>query len=212
MTTAFITHRDCWRHDMGAHHPECPERLGAIQDRLIAAGLDLYLSFHDAPLAEMEQLLRVHPRKYIEMLQTSSPRARHLPPRSGYRHEPGHLAGGVARGRRRRAGDRHRHAQGATSEDERDKMGRLECQWQRTQLPSEIYELVLDDQRLRNKRCWSLFECWLGRTPRFAWQGLNRAPCYDVSCLVDAELRGVSSRAVWLGPPSTSITVGRFGR
>jgi len=58
---------------MGAHHPECPERLGAIQDRLIAAGLDLYLSFHDAPLAEMEHLLRVHPRSYVEMLQSSSP-------------------------------------------------------------------------------------------------------------------------------------------
>ena len=73
MTTAFITHRDCWKHDMGAHHPECPERLGAIQDRLIAAGLDLYLSFHDAPVAEMEQLLRVHPRSYVEHLQASSP-------------------------------------------------------------------------------------------------------------------------------------------
>ena len=73
MTTAFITHRDCWKHDMGAHHPECPERLGAIQDRLIAAGLDQYLSFHDAPLAEMEQLLRVHPRDYVEHLEASSP-------------------------------------------------------------------------------------------------------------------------------------------
>lgn len=73
MTTAFITHRDCWRHDMGAHHPECPERLGAIQDRLIAAGLDLYLTFHDAPLAEMEQLLRVHAREYIESLKASAP-------------------------------------------------------------------------------------------------------------------------------------------
>lgn len=73
MTTAFITHRDCWRHDMGSHHPECPERLGAIQDRLIAAGLDLYLTYHDAPLAEMEHLLRVHPRSYVEMLESSSP-------------------------------------------------------------------------------------------------------------------------------------------
>ncbi|OHC70128.1 MAG: deacetylase [Rhodocyclales bacterium GWA2_65_20] len=73
MPTAFITHRDCWKHDMGAHHPECPERLGAIQDRLIAAGLDQYLSFHDAPLAGMEQLLRVHPRDYIEHIEASSP-------------------------------------------------------------------------------------------------------------------------------------------
>jgi acetoin utilization deacetylase AcuC-like enzyme len=73
MTTAFITHRDCWRHDMGAHHPECPERLGAIQDRLIAAGLDLYLTFHDAPLAEMEHLLRAHSGEYIEWLRARTP-------------------------------------------------------------------------------------------------------------------------------------------
>ena len=73
MTTAFITHRDCWRHDMGAHHPECPERLGAIQDRLIAAGLDLYLTFHDAPLAEMEHLLRAHSGEYIEWLRARAP-------------------------------------------------------------------------------------------------------------------------------------------
>lgn len=73
MTIAFISHRDCWRHDMGAHHPECPDRLAAIQDRLIAAGLDLYLTFHDAPLATDEQLLRVHPASYIEHLRTSSP-------------------------------------------------------------------------------------------------------------------------------------------
>ena len=58
---------------MGAHHPECPERLGAIQDRLIAAGLDLYLTYHDAPLAESEQLLRVHPQSYIDMLRANSP-------------------------------------------------------------------------------------------------------------------------------------------
>ena len=72
-TTAFVTHRDCWQHDMGAHHPECPDRLGAINDRLIAAGLDMYLQFHDAPLADMEQLERVHPRQHIEHLKASSP-------------------------------------------------------------------------------------------------------------------------------------------
>jgi acetoin utilization deacetylase AcuC-like enzyme len=72
-TTAFITHRDCWQHDMGTHHPECPDRLGAINDRLIASGLDMYLQFHDAPLAEIEQLERVHPAEHIEFLRTSSP-------------------------------------------------------------------------------------------------------------------------------------------
>lgn len=73
MTIAFISHRDCLRHDMGRHHPECPERLGAIQDRLIAAGLDLYLSFHDAPLATRAQLERAHPPAYIDEIFASAP-------------------------------------------------------------------------------------------------------------------------------------------
>jgi acetoin utilization deacetylase AcuC-like enzyme len=73
MTIAFITHRDCLLHDMGSHHPECPDRLGAIQDRLIAAGLDLYLSYHDAPAATTEQLLRVHPQSYIDLIHASAP-------------------------------------------------------------------------------------------------------------------------------------------
>ena len=37
--------------------------------------------------------------------------------------------------------------------------GRLECQWQRDQLPEPIRELVLDDQRIRNDICWSVFDC-----------------------------------------------------
>jgi hypothetical protein len=36
---------------------------------------------------------------------------------------------------------------------------RLECRWQRDQLPEEIRGLVLDDQRLRNDICWSVFDC-----------------------------------------------------
>jgi len=37
--------------------------------------------------------------------------------------------------------------------------GQLECQWQRDQLPVAIRDLVLDDQRLRNNICWSVFTC-----------------------------------------------------
>jgi hypothetical protein len=37
--------------------------------------------------------------------------------------------------------------------------GRLECRWQREQLPEAIRDLVLDDQRLRNAICWSVFDC-----------------------------------------------------
>lgn len=81
-STAFITHRDCWLHNMGAHHPECPDRLSAINDRLIAAGLDLYLSFHEAPSAQVEQIARAHPRDYVEEILRSAPEQgiRHLDP------------------------------------------------------------------------------------------------------------------------------------
>ncbi len=37
--------------------------------------------------------------------------------------------------------------------------GRRECRWQREQLPTAIRALVLDDQRLRNAICWSVFDC-----------------------------------------------------
>jgi acetoin utilization deacetylase AcuC-like enzyme len=81
-TTAFITHRECWLHDMGKFHPECPDRLAAINDRLIAAGLDLYLSFYDAPVATREQVIRAHPATYFDELIASVPEhgIRHLDP------------------------------------------------------------------------------------------------------------------------------------
>jgi hypothetical protein len=47
----------------------------------------------------------------------------------------------------------------AAPPDEAELAGRRECQWQRDQLPAEIRELVLDDQRLRNDLCWSVFDC-----------------------------------------------------
>ena len=40
-----------------------------------------------------------------------------------------------------------------------DRAARLECHWQRDQLPEQIRQLVLDDQRLRNEICWSVFDC-----------------------------------------------------
>jgi len=47
----------------------------------------------------------------------------------------------------------------AAPEREGENAGRLECQWQREQLPEAIRELVIDDQRLRNDICWSVFDC-----------------------------------------------------
>jgi hypothetical protein len=50
-------------------------------------------------------------------------------------------------------------ARAAAPEGEGESAGRLECRWQRVQLPEAIRELVLDDQRLRNDICWSVFYC-----------------------------------------------------
>ena len=47
----------------------------------------------------------------------------------------------------------------AAFKGEEESPGRLECRWQREQLPDAIRELVLEDQRLRNKICWSVFDC-----------------------------------------------------
>ena len=74
MPIAFITHPECLRHDMGSHHPECPDRLSAIEDQLIASGLAQFLSRHDAPLATREQLERVHRPDYLDAVELSSPK------------------------------------------------------------------------------------------------------------------------------------------
>jgi hypothetical protein len=47
----------------------------------------------------------------------------------------------------------------AAPDGEGEAAGRLECLWQRDQLPEAIRELVFDDQRLRNDICWSVFDC-----------------------------------------------------
>lgn len=49
-------------------------------------------------------------------------------------------------------------ARAAASEGEAELAGRDECRWQRAQLPEAIRVLVLDDQRLRNNLCWSVFD------------------------------------------------------
>ena len=47
----------------------------------------------------------------------------------------------------------------AAAEGEGDAAGQRECQWQRDQLPEEIRDLVLDDERKRNDICWHVFDC-----------------------------------------------------
>jgi acetoin utilization deacetylase AcuC-like enzyme len=73
LSTAFISHPSFLLHEMGAQHPECPARLTAIGDRLIAAGLDALLVHHQAPRATREQVLRVHGEAYLDLLDAASP-------------------------------------------------------------------------------------------------------------------------------------------
>jgi len=75
MTTAFITHADCARHDMGAHHPECPARLAAIEDQMIASGIGQYLSRYEAPQATDAQIARVHPPEYVRAIREAAPKS-----------------------------------------------------------------------------------------------------------------------------------------
>jgi acetoin utilization deacetylase AcuC-like enzyme len=69
MSTAFYSHTDCRQHDMGLGHPECPQRLDAISDHLIAVGLDIALDHKDAPMATLEQLGRAHTSGYVLQLK-----------------------------------------------------------------------------------------------------------------------------------------------
>ena len=73
MLPAYITHSDCLRHEMGAHHPECPDRIGAINDLLLTKGLLDYMNGYDAPLATTEQLARAHASGYVQELIDASP-------------------------------------------------------------------------------------------------------------------------------------------
>jgi acetoin utilization deacetylase AcuC-like enzyme len=73
MPAAFITHAECLKHEMGAHHPERPARLSAIEDQLIASGDGPYLQRHEAPLATDEQLARVHPLEYVRAIRDAAP-------------------------------------------------------------------------------------------------------------------------------------------
>ena len=73
MPAAFVTHADCLKHDMGAHHPERPARLAAIEDQLIASGIGQHLARYEAPLATDEQLARVHPLEYVRAIRAAAP-------------------------------------------------------------------------------------------------------------------------------------------
>ena len=101
MTTAYVHHADCNLHDMGSGHPECPARLDAIQDHLLASGLLDHLLDVSAPMATREQLGRVHDARYLDAIEAISPKRGviHLDPDTAMNphtyHAALHAAGAV---------------------------------------------------------------------------------------------------------------------
>jgi acetoin utilization deacetylase AcuC-like enzyme len=78
MTTAYITHTDCLRHDMGAGHPESPRRLDAVNEHMRGSGLLDDLRCLDAPLAQPADLKRVHTDSYVDLIFKSAPDTGHV--------------------------------------------------------------------------------------------------------------------------------------
>jgi acetoin utilization deacetylase AcuC-like enzyme len=69
MPTAFFSHPECRQHDMGRGHPECPQRLDAISDHLLATGLDMALEHRDAPLVDLHDVTLAHESLYVTELR-----------------------------------------------------------------------------------------------------------------------------------------------
>ncbi len=67
--TGYFTHGDCRKHEMGPGHPECPERLDAIEDRLLITGLGDALERLEAPIASLADIELAHARMYVASLR-----------------------------------------------------------------------------------------------------------------------------------------------
>ncbi len=69
LPTGYFTHKACWQHEMGRGHPECPQRLDAIEDRLIASGLSTVLQRREPNPASLTDIELAHDRMYVAGLR-----------------------------------------------------------------------------------------------------------------------------------------------
>jgi acetoin utilization deacetylase AcuC-like enzyme len=73
LLAAYITHPDCQKHEMGVDHPECPARIGAINDQLLITGLLDYMQSYEAPLASTSQLEQAHSALFVRDVEAHRP-------------------------------------------------------------------------------------------------------------------------------------------
>jgi acetoin utilization deacetylase AcuC-like enzyme len=67
--TGYFYHPACRKHEMGAGHPECPERLDAIEDRLLVSGVGDALDRREAPVAPLADIELAHGRMFVASLR-----------------------------------------------------------------------------------------------------------------------------------------------
>lgn len=67
--TGYFTHADCRKHEMGPGHPECPERLDAIEDRLLITGVSDALDRREAPEAPLADIELAHGRMMVAAMR-----------------------------------------------------------------------------------------------------------------------------------------------
>jgi acetoin utilization deacetylase AcuC-like enzyme len=67
--TGYFTHPDCRRHEMGPGHPECPDRLDAIEDRLLISGVMDALDRREAPMASTGDIELAHDRMHVASIR-----------------------------------------------------------------------------------------------------------------------------------------------
>jgi acetoin utilization deacetylase AcuC-like enzyme len=72
MTTLLLTHPACLEHDTGFGHPERADRLRAIDDGLSGDTFKA-LTREEAPRADLNQIERLHPKAYVELVHAAIP-------------------------------------------------------------------------------------------------------------------------------------------
>ena len=74
MSTGLFTHQSCYRHLTGPMSPESPNRVTAIEERLVASGLESAFTYKQTNRQALpEDLLRAHDQAYIDLVRKSIP-------------------------------------------------------------------------------------------------------------------------------------------